>query len=375
MVMANDPYGSIATPRLFVDYLQYARAIGNINRYKENKGGFWDLDPTTITETTNFTTGGDCNLYIYFQNEHILDDSRGFQFGRLLETTNYFGLLGHNIGICSNTADINQYHIGFSGHNPDGTSATVTATGFDDSLLFDRNNIGNEIGYSLCAFDGWSFGTGDFHDHAWEEMRLVINTISTSPFVTGDVIKVGSVTAGRYFNFPHSVNMDFSVSTEYTGIKTERTQGGSDLININYYKPKMWGDLPAWTAISGASDLTNYTNNSLARSEALRIQNYRTTSKTGKRVFSLKFSFLNKEDTFPKTFEDSMRGNISTTTGDITVEDNVLAYLNYTMGGKIPHIIQPDNTKRDFAIVTGSDVKISQQAPNMYQFSTILREV
>ena len=38
--------------------------------------------------------------------------------------------------------------------------------------------------------------------------------------------------------------------------------------------------------------------------------------------------------------------------------------------------IIPDGVSiQDFAIVTGSDVKISQQAPYMYQFSVILREV
>ena len=56
-------------------------------------------------------------------------------------------------------------------------------------------------------------------------------------------------------------------------------------------------------------------------------------------------------------------------------EDNLLSAINYSLGFKIPIIIQPSNDKQDFAIVTGSDIKISQQAPYMYQFSIILREV
>ena len=43
MALAKDGYSQVGTPRIYVDYVQYAKAIGMVKKHlkptKENKGG------------------------------------------------------------------------------------------------------------------------------------------------------------------------------------------------------------------------------------------------------------------------------------------------------------------------------------------------
>ena len=107
--MATNSYGSVATPRIFVDYIQYAKAIGMIDRFNysetrvssNNPEALWDMNPSNVAEFTIIDAGdGTFTAGAFHANfKYVGDATAGLQFRNLISTTNYGALLGHNVGL------------------------------------------------------------------------------------------------------------------------------------------------------------------------------------------------------------------------------------------------------------------------------------
>ena len=199
---------------------------------------------------------------------------------------------------------------------------------------------------------------------------LYIYLTDSDLFSINDEINVGSLVCGRYFDFPHSANLSMNIKRNYEGIKTKNTISGRSISNINYYKQPHWGDYPAWTNIE-AADASDNTD-------------FRPVSQGGRREWDLTWSFLSKEDTFPKTSEDTMAGIYDTSNGAFDGFDgsvhqgNIMGWLTtFTMGLNIPMLFQPDKTKQVFAKVKANQksISIQQSAPNLYTCKLKLTEV
>ena len=331
--MATNSYGSVATPRIFVDYIQYAKAMGMVFGYSKSSGHF-DFNPTKINNSNSWTGTNNWNTYIYFKNSQIYNDNAQYgealQFRKLLQTINYYGVLGHKFGLTQSAINIVNYHIGFSGRDIDGNGAVVTANPHTQ-LIHIASDIGHQIGYSLVTIGGF---TGDVanYDDAFEEMRVVVN--GGDSFTEYDMLSFGTFTAGKYFDFPYSPELDLSISYVHDGVKTIRTAGGSDLRDFNYPKPKKWGDLAPLTHI----DLSEYDN----PFSALDYEDYSSAGRTGKRVFKIKYSYLDKTDMFPMNFENNMSGYYSTqeVLGDNLITNGTMA--NFGVGYEGQELIDTD---------------------------------
>ena len=136
-----------------------------------------------------------------------------------------------------------------------------------------------------------------------------------------------------------------------------------------YYKQPDWGDYPAWTHIDTATLGANISDISLQ---------FKQVAQGGRRSWKLKWSYLSKEDVFPETTEGSMFGVYTNNESTFDVKDNIMGSLmSFSLGGQIPMLFQPDNTKQEFAKVrvNQKSISIQQTGPNLYTCSLKLTEV
>ena len=304
--MANDSYGSVSRCRVFVDYISYAKMQGMIDSFSYSTGrvssnnpeALWDMNPSNVAEFTIIAQSGGQAAYtagdFLAQFKYAGDDTAGLQFRNLISTTNYGALLGHNIGLLDPERSVlSKVRYGYASHTP----------------IVGHNTCSNNIGYNIWKinhFVGYAAGENPLIDLTFFDMLgfEVEKGITGLYWSVGDVIRMGAFSTGRYFDFPYSPELDLSISYVHDGVKTIRTAGGSDLRDFNYPKPKKWGDLAPWTHI----DLSEYEN----PSDALDYEDYSSAGRTGKRVFKIKYSYLDKTDMFPKNFEGNMSGNYGT---------------------------------------------------------------
>ena len=345
MALSKSSYGSVGVCRLYVDYLQYCKAIGYIDSYELNnlqgdEKSAWDYNPANMQTYTVNTDSQHIGWLINFKNGNR-------QFSNFLGTINYFGVLGHDIG--NSSADSIKIQLGEHSEQ-EGVSLVgdVSSVGYTLKELQDSNNYNGSDNLS------------SLYIYLKDEQRFAVN----------DEINVGSLVVGRYFDFPHSANLSMNVKRNYEGITTKNTISGRSISNINYYKQPHWGNYPAWTNIES--------------SEASDDTDFRPVSQGGRREWDLTWSFLSKEDTFPKTSEDTMAGIYDTSNGAFDGFDgsvhqgNIMGWLTtFSMGGNIPMILQVDKTKQEFAKVkiNQKSISIQQSAPSLYTCKLKLTEV
>ena len=174
--------------------------------------------------------------------------------------------------------------------------------------------------------------------------------------------RVGSIILGTYFDFPHSPDLNISISYDYGDVKEVTTKGGSTLTN-SHYTPNMWGNRAAWE-FDGEHKL----------------------SFIGRRIFTMNFSFIADSNAFPKdinltNFESDNYDADDYFANTILKDDTILKVIHLTNGGQLPVILQLDNTsgseKPDqFSICKiDSNFTFQQTAPNLYSISLRFREI
>jgi len=362
MALSNSVYGSVATPRIYVDYIQYAKAIGYVEDYftsdnilGDERAAF-DMNPVNIQQYE--LTQDDWNItnQIRFKN-HTNDDR---QFATLLQTTNYYGLLGHRLAVDTSNHD----HVGMIAASSDPNYNYYDWTVGGHSGILGDPDANASVGYSLYSID-----TPISLSNASRFSFTIYKGTDASNlgYAVGDVVRVGSWTAGRYFDFPHSANLQMNINHSFDGVKSKRTAGGSDITEILYTKPN-WGDLPAWEHI----DTSDYDS----PAEYVINENYSNVTNRARRSWDLTFSFLAKDDTFPKSPDGTIIGEYLQSVGQTDtpifgtkIKDNIVSSLNaLTLGGQIPFIFQPDKTKKDICMckLRSNGLSIQQTAPQLF---------
>ena len=179
----------------------------------------------------------------------------------------------------------------------------------------------------------------------------------TSPTLDGFRIKFtqpiscGSILWGKYYDMPHSPDLNLALTREYGGTKTIETKGGSSLSNTFYTKPAKWGNASAWELWNNQGHITEM-----------------AYSRNGRRVWDLSFSYLQDSDVFPVLSTNTPYESISPdkvsystayeTEDDISDDwwiDNSVYQANTfysqvihkTNGGQLPFVFQPDNSNRN----------------------------
>ena len=225
-------------------------------------------------------------------------------------------------------------------------------------------------------YQGFTLGTWNnpwtvMVEGAEETLQVGIQSYEDLPPVT---FNVGCWVYGRYYNIPHSPDLSLTLEYDYSGIDTIETRGGATLSNARWTKPPKWGNLGAWEL----SDGTNIAQQPLSR--------------TGRRIWSLNFSFIDDGDIFgantsltTDTWENEING--VSFSGDVTNDVfnyNILTddsfysqVVHKTQGGQLPFIFQPDkDDKTNFAICKfDSGFQFKQVANGLYSFSAKIREI
>ena len=378
--MANDSYGSVSRCRVYIDYHQYLKVQGAVDNYavapasrlESSTGSLYDGAFSNFNphKKNNYTVinspSTDMIQYIFFRTEYKVTP----QITNLLTTTNYYGLLGHNIGLAGSIHNCDDIHLKF------------TDTTGNGGAWYDSNSVNvvgshsdpRDIGYSLFTFP--SFWEQTSHNNLGNAQLVISNKDSSNAgkWIEGDMLQMNAFTFGRYFDLPHNADIDVSLGFDFSGITRNKTVSGDTLTQINYKRPK-WGDLRAWTNI----DLTPYQEQGIDPKQALLDQDYSTTGLQGRRSWNLSFSYISKDDMFPKNFDGNMSGDYEATTSNFTWDEDssiVSSWANATLGFTLPFILQVDKNKQDFAIVKAkaNSIKVSQQAPMLYKFSITLIE-
>jgi len=327
---------NVGTPKFYIDYLSYSRALGaggtataSGGYLPNNADSLIGLNPTqTIsgTSTSQAFSSVDFTLYDGMENIFATD-------------TMWCGIFGHNF------ADSDDCHWAVGGKTdwawaPNLIPIVNTPTAFRTTTEYN--------GWSLFNCTGLGGSSGDF--------RL---SLANANVVEWDV-KLGSVGLGKEYTMPHSPDLNLKLSYEYDGVKNIQTKGGATLSNASYTKPADWGDIGAWQL-------------------GTNVSNFRS----GRRVWDLSFSYLSDTDVMPNLgVQNYEADDIASGTEDIlTGTDFFSSVWNKTMGGHLPFIFQPDGSNADpkadgFAICRfdQSSLQYNLVANNVYDVKLKIRE-
>ena len=305
-------YQNVRTPRIYVDYGQYFKALGQLTYAGSYLAGgrLIGLNPSNIQ---TFSSTGDSD---WMTSHYNLPWTSPDQM-----RINYCAWLGHNCATIganfgvSTLADNQFFDVDFDTENRVNFIANTDAVKFD--------------GFSLVQFSGGENGFETFRPSVFPHGGGGAGTIN------GD-LKMGALSFGRYYDMPHSPDLSLTMSHEYDGVKTIRTKGGSTLSNANYHKPPMWGELDAWQL--------HHTGSSIRVGEYNPLYHM-----SGRRSWNLSFSFIADKALEPYNhsgYEWSSDTDVSSDNSlgaELPAQDNFFSdVLRYTMGGHLPFIFCPD---------------------------------
>ena len=310
-------FQNISTPRIYLNIPEYLASTGTT------------IDPVfrTLPVSANTFTG----------------TTLTFPSG-ILGTKCFIAVLGH-------TLKTNNFNY------------TVTTNDVDEEEVPTVEALTDVInGTPASGLDGFSIST-----FAGGGTSLTIGITDQSDESSGTLGDIGTVSTGIYYDFPHSPDLNLSLSYEYGGIKETTTKGGATLTNQFYNKPPSWGSLGAWE-LGGTAKY----------------------AKSGRRVWDLSFSYLSDSSVFPDNAGLVNETSTTDTTGSgatdlpLLEDDSFQRVIHLTNGGQIPFIFQSDNTvsdplpKPDQLAIAKFDMnsfKFEQVANGVYNVKLKIREV
>ena len=326
-------YQEVKVCRFYVDILQWYKSVG-------------------LGSCDNPIIGLNPAASVYIPLDQNNHHPSYFFFNKpLTHRFSYWGLLGH-----TNATD--QPYV-----NVD-SGTYYMSNDFTQSEIINVNG-GNDADYT---FDHDGFSIMQILDSNGNVNPTELDVDIDTPLRIRMGNPIGSFTMGNIYDMPHSSDLS-TLSYEYDGIKTTQSKGGSTLSNTSYNKPPDWGNAGAWQ-LDG---------------------NYNVRS--GRRVWSLSFSYLQPKDIFPTNPSTGYMANATTgysstdyyygsdPEGDFfntNIEsgtDFFSSVWNRTIN--LPFIFQPDkDNNNEFAICRFdmNSLKVTQTSPSLYQISLKIRE-
>ena len=355
---------NIGTPRIYVDIPQYLVATGQYDfddwfSDEDLDGGnpekIIGLNPSSQSEFIAFSAGalsgaGYWTFKFNFGSQFAPQNSDG-------ETNLYIAALGHNFA----SAGVLNYYGQWYNNEQD----KPAWTGMQE-ILNDSNPV---------VYDGCSIKTYTSYATPYTHCRIHFRDDGLGNGLS-EPVKLGSFSVGTYYDFPHSPDLNLTMTIENDGITTQQTKGGATLTNARYTGSPKWGDYGAWELGDGSTAST-------------------LGARTGRRSWNLTFSYLSDKQVLPinalgnTVFDTS---NASSYDSDDYTDDvnsdyfnsNVLdgedffsAVWNKTQG--LPFIFQPnkDNSNPDQFAICRFDMdslQVKQVAYNTYTISLKIRE-
>jgi|10_taG_2_1085330.scaffolds.fasta_scaffold07992_6 hypothetical protein len=351
-------YQNVSKPRFYVSILQWLDAIGSLSSTSKDDGTYaGGLLSKAPNELVHLNPSKQARVVTSLDTYWLQFQSTVGNYDTLMPNdNNFFMVLGHNFGWNSTKFQMRKAA-------EDGSPVASTS-------VVNYNSDGSE-------YDGFSIAEGDnAYDLNHDTIEMSLWDVQQAE---GEDIKFGSVLYGTYYDMPYSPDLSLNLNREYKGTSTITTYNGSSFSNTIWTKPPKWGALPAWE-LSYHAELDKY---------------ILKPSKSGRRVWDLKFSFVSDNDIFSSNESIGKEGTLITTDlgyeeddiGDVGFKYNLLTDDSFysqvwhkTLNGTLPFVFQPDkdNSNPDqFAICRFVDnsFKVEQSAHNIYNVSLKIMEV
>ena len=308
---------SIGKPKVFIDYVQYLRAVGAVANFfgndNTNNRNAWDMNPS---RTVNLSEDNECQVLFGISQDNSVSD--------FLNTANYFAILGHD-------SQPSNFSLSFGGSN-DAINLNVYAPRL-----------------ALADYSGY---------HIFNIKKSVSNN-DRYKVINEDPCNIGCYSIGRIFTFPNAPDLSVDFKLTHDGIKRKRTIGGSDITDINHYQTPDWVGRRPWTASND-----NETN-------------YKFTGYNGRRSWKVKFSYLDHTNTMPIDTNESflLDGYLPDNAISLNVMPDKLNivshFLTLTMNGNLKFIFQPNEDEDQFSLclLDKNSTTIKQVAHKTYEVS------
>ena len=420
-------YNSVGTPRFYIDYISNWLNLGILgNVYtRGEKGQFLEGFPAGLDVSDPCKVGATLNQ----QNSvGIIFDFTKYLPKRALESINYMGFLGHTLNRGSyyfdeTTGMTHRIEDGLVNARIDlwkrtnfdnvadweGVEHRGYITSYDGDIILNAQEIseGGRKSFPKSGASLWGANIAGHHNHdeagdtldpetghfleaseggvPWDlevhgsnTNRMVVSFMMQNPEDSNDNhflldktwdAQLNGFCLGHYYDMPNSPDLSLSMDTQFDGIESSTTAGGSTIQNIRYKGAPKWGELNPWE---------------IGASEGL-------TTRNGRRVWNLRFGYISNTDIFASNYMTNtyMENSSNLDSGDVNVndfqytmedDDSISAkLLNYiAMGQKF--IFQPDNTANnpsDFAIcvLDQKSLRVTQVAYNAYNIRMKIKEV
>ena len=366
-------YQNVGTPRFYVDYFQYALTTGILS----------DGD-IFVTTGSNENLDQITNLFYFNPTKtnvikvEYLEDLAAFKELNIGTATNfkttdyafdYYGILNHNL------KEVDTGVI-------QGGTITLGYRESNEANYSVLQNMENKFKINMNAetvnLNGFSFV--DLKSSDDPISAIPISTFFNFRFDPTNQLKLGSLTAGYYYDMPHSPDLDLTLTREYGGSTKQFTKGGALLTNYNYTQPPTWGDSEAWGTYLDTPR---------------KVQQRRA----GRRRWDLKFSYIASSDLMAdiETLDNDVLQDIGIlpfiyhefTSGSSEIfnetnftkdESFFTQFMQKTLGGSLRFIFQPDKT--DFSpdgfaicVLDQDSISFKQVAHNTYNVSLKILEV
>ena len=359
-------YQNVGTPRFWVSSLQWLDSLGMIamgssgNNYLSHPNGHEGKKWTKITyinpiEATVFRGGGGGDFAMNFDIIEPFDAGENpVNWSDIMPANNsFFMLLGHNF---TNSSGNNG--IAFWAAHEVGSYQLAG---------------GNFLNYSStenkrAEYQGFSIGTANnAHNNPYNRIRLYFST-----YTPANNKYFSSFLYGTFFNL-QAPDLNLTLTREYGEVKTLQSKTGYTYSNSFITKQPNWGNrLPAWH-LSLDNDL-NQDGSALFGDLAIN----------GRRVWDLKFSYLDEQNIFSKvsSVTDYITGssnNIDYLGGALLQENTFYSQVLLRTQG-LPFVFQPDSNNSNpdqFAICMfdQNSFQFKRTSLNTYDVSLKIREV
>ena len=398
-------YQNVATPRFYIDYLSYWESLGLIKEiygYEQagtsiEKGSFVGLDPSLpceISMNTDIPNGTALTINLNWGS---------FISRKSLEAMNYVGLLGHNINQTFDDSDPGSVRLNFWKREGDDvnpwqhlwrgaltnpTSIINAERAYSDGNVATFAQLPNS-GFSIFGAD---ISIGATHEYDEEgnvieitdmdsikadKIVLSLRWFKDEDFLTsisGNAF-INSLCFGHYYDMPVSPDLALNMEIQFDGYSSIKTLGGSTLTRTRYKGAPKWGEYNPWEIGESEGSIT----------------------RNGRRVWSLKFSYISDNDLFASNYMSNPHLNYNSTNTEYntnndltddgsefqyTIEDDdsfIAKVLNFVGNGE-RFIFQPNNDSSnpsDYAIcvLDQKSFKITQKAFKSYNIGMKIMEV
>ena len=405
--MANREVG---LPRFYIDFSALARVLGLwVTQKEEWEGGSYEFDRNSYVidrmNSSQYDLGsenlsnayevwlgdystpktflfsasaGEIKPHLHMSFWNVYGVNYNLDWAKLMTTTNWYGVLNHSFhNAVTSDSDVNNVVVsGFFSNSNNSISQHGVPTGRNEDTVCDTQQMEEYNGFSITTFDNPMcmpinesnyLSHNDINKYGRFCVRFTPDLDGVFPNDRYE-ISIGALMFGKYFDMPHSPDLQVKKSISFDGVDSSRGVSGSDFVHINNTGLPAWQHGDAWKNVS-------YDN----KGRALNL------GTGGRRSWNMKFSYVSQSNMFINHHQDKSFGYLSNESSSMEFtegSDGVIeSIFQLTLGGAVPFVFCPDSnasaSEKEFAVCrfAKDSLSITQTANNVWDVQMILEEV